>query len=391
MFREACEREGYTYDPKQAGWLTPIYVAETDEQARRRVRGALLVLRQAAAARHRDQPARLHVAAVDREHPEGPRQLRPEPRDLGPGRRGSVRHRRLARHRVRAARARTSSRLGTGNLLGLFQLGTLPADLTRRNLELFATEVMPRLQGAVPRGRGRSSTQRSRRWPDDGSPPSYVDTHVGKVQVRRGGDGPTPSSTSTRRPARARAWLLLDELADALRRHRADVPRLRRVRGHRADRRHGGRRLPPARPLRPARRSIARPWSGSSLGGWMAAELATRYPERVSRPRAREPGRPLHRRARRSRTSSAARPTRWSPDLFADQQHPMAQLMLPVRGAGRRPRRRAALRDGQARLPDHGGHRPARLGPVPAQPEAAQAAAAGHRRRRWSCEARPTR
>jgi alkanesulfonate monooxygenase SsuD/methylene tetrahydromethanopterin reductase-like flavin-dependent oxidoreductase (luciferase family) len=34
MFREACEREGYTYEPRQAGWLEPIYVAETDEQAR---------------------------------------------------------------------------------------------------------------------------------------------------------------------------------------------------------------------------------------------------------------------------------------------------------------------------------------------------------------------
>lgn len=37
-------------------------------------------------------------------------------------------------------------RLGVGNLLGLFQLGTLPADDTRRNLELFATEVMPKLR-----------------------------------------------------------------------------------------------------------------------------------------------------------------------------------------------------------------------------------------------------
>ena len=44
-------------------------------------------------------------------------------------------------------------RLGTGNLLGLFQLGTLPADLTRRNLELFATEVMPRLRKEFPEGK----------------------------------------------------------------------------------------------------------------------------------------------------------------------------------------------------------------------------------------------
>jgi alkanesulfonate monooxygenase SsuD/methylene tetrahydromethanopterin reductase-like flavin-dependent oxidoreductase (luciferase family) len=43
-------------------------------------------------------------------------------------------------------------RLGTGNLLGLFQLGTLPADKTRRNLELFATEVMPRLRKEFPEG-----------------------------------------------------------------------------------------------------------------------------------------------------------------------------------------------------------------------------------------------
>ena len=41
-------------------------------------------------------------------------------------------------------------RLGVGNLLGLFQLGTLPADDTRRNLELFATEVMPTLRARFP-------------------------------------------------------------------------------------------------------------------------------------------------------------------------------------------------------------------------------------------------
>jgi alkanesulfonate monooxygenase SsuD/methylene tetrahydromethanopterin reductase-like flavin-dependent oxidoreductase (luciferase family) len=37
-------------------------------------------------------------------------------------------------------------KLGVGNLLGLFQLGTLPADLTKKNMQLFAREVMPALQ-----------------------------------------------------------------------------------------------------------------------------------------------------------------------------------------------------------------------------------------------------
>src|SRR5438876_11054887 len=35
LFREACEREGYEPDPIQQGWLVPICVAETDEEARR--------------------------------------------------------------------------------------------------------------------------------------------------------------------------------------------------------------------------------------------------------------------------------------------------------------------------------------------------------------------
>jgi alkanesulfonate monooxygenase SsuD/methylene tetrahydromethanopterin reductase-like flavin-dependent oxidoreductase (luciferase family) len=35
LFREACAREGYDPSPEQMGWPIPIYVAQTDEQARR--------------------------------------------------------------------------------------------------------------------------------------------------------------------------------------------------------------------------------------------------------------------------------------------------------------------------------------------------------------------
>src|SRR5262245_53051752 len=34
MFREACQKAGYTADPEQMGWGVPVYVAETDKQAR---------------------------------------------------------------------------------------------------------------------------------------------------------------------------------------------------------------------------------------------------------------------------------------------------------------------------------------------------------------------
>jgi alkanesulfonate monooxygenase SsuD/methylene tetrahydromethanopterin reductase-like flavin-dependent oxidoreductase (luciferase family) len=38
------------------------------------------------------------------------------------------------------------SEMRVGNLLVMCQFGTLPADLTRKNLELFAREVMPALK-----------------------------------------------------------------------------------------------------------------------------------------------------------------------------------------------------------------------------------------------------
>jgi alkanesulfonate monooxygenase SsuD/methylene tetrahydromethanopterin reductase-like flavin-dependent oxidoreductase (luciferase family) len=45
------------------------------------------------------------------------------------------------------------SSLGTGNLLGLFQLGSLPDHLTRKNMALFAEQVIPKLRAEFPEGR----------------------------------------------------------------------------------------------------------------------------------------------------------------------------------------------------------------------------------------------
>jgi hypothetical protein len=48
--------------------------------------------------------------------------------------------------------------LGVGNLLGLFQLGTLPADLTQKNMHLFAEEVMPALRQSLQPSAARSES-----------------------------------------------------------------------------------------------------------------------------------------------------------------------------------------------------------------------------------------
>jgi alkanesulfonate monooxygenase SsuD/methylene tetrahydromethanopterin reductase-like flavin-dependent oxidoreductase (luciferase family) len=149
MFRDACEREGYTASPAQAGWLEPIYVAETDEQAR------------AEYEPHFWYWARKLLPGIEISPP-GYTSLR-SMENILKGRGQFAMALRTWEQVVEGRYAVVGSpdtvyeqlveaieRLGTGNLLGLFQLGTLPADLTRRNLELVAAEVLPRLKARFP-------------------------------------------------------------------------------------------------------------------------------------------------------------------------------------------------------------------------------------------------
>lgn len=146
FFREACEREGYTADPKQMGWLVPIYVAETDAQARREYEShfwyfakkllpgidisppgyttARSVLK-IASARHDF----MLFAETWEQVEEGGYAIVGSPAT------------------VRQKMEEMIKWLGVGNILGLLQLGTLPADLTRKSMELFAREVLPTLRG----------------------------------------------------------------------------------------------------------------------------------------------------------------------------------------------------------------------------------------------------
>lgn len=151
MFRDACEAEGYTADPLQAGWLVPIYVSDTDTQARREYEEHLWYFVRRLLPGITIQPpgytsarslgsilksAGTFMLNVDRWD------------DIVEGRYaivGSV-------ATVTDLLIDSLRRLGTGNLLGLFQLGSLPYDLTTRNMRLFASEVMPRLRAEFPAG-----------------------------------------------------------------------------------------------------------------------------------------------------------------------------------------------------------------------------------------------
>lgn len=145
LFREAAQKNGYRASPYQLGWLCPIYVAPTDAQAwaeyephlfyfARQLLKGLVVLPpgytsvRSIAGIHTALSKFLSTVETRRQVEEGAYAIVGSPAT------------------VRDKLLEYGQRLGVGNLLGLFQLGTLPADLTRRNMELFAREVMPALQ-----------------------------------------------------------------------------------------------------------------------------------------------------------------------------------------------------------------------------------------------------
>ena len=151
LYRQVAQREGYQSQPSQLGWAVPIYVAETDEIARRELKP--------------------HIEAFFNKFLHYPLEMRMPPGyssiastkslieskfafrmmemtaenliDLGMVVAGSA-------ATVRERLASYAHELGVGNLIAMLQIATLPADLTERNLRLFAKDVMPflREQGA---------------------------------------------------------------------------------------------------------------------------------------------------------------------------------------------------------------------------------------------------
>jgi alkanesulfonate monooxygenase SsuD/methylene tetrahydromethanopterin reductase-like flavin-dependent oxidoreductase (luciferase family) len=157
MMREACQREGYEADPLQLGWLEPIYVAETDAQARKEYEEHFwYFVKRLLPGINTNPPGYTTLRSYENmlkgaktfainletwdEVVEGQYAIVGSP------------------DTVAEKLTENLHRLGTGNLLGLFQLGTLPNHLARRNLELFGTEVMPRLRRAFPEGSAILST-----------------------------------------------------------------------------------------------------------------------------------------------------------------------------------------------------------------------------------------
>ena len=145
MFRECCQKEGYTASPDQIGGLLPIYVADSDEQAWAEYEQHLFYfaknLLKGLAVFPPGYTSARSIARINQAMKKF--LLTAETRaDIEAGGYAVVGSPATVRDRL----SEMTGQLGIGNLLGLFQLGTLPEDLTRKNIQLFATEVMPALR-----------------------------------------------------------------------------------------------------------------------------------------------------------------------------------------------------------------------------------------------------
>ena len=146
MYRDTCSGYGYEAKDSQLGWAVPVYVAASDEQARKE--------------------ARLHFETFRNVFVRMPIEMLLPP---GYTSRESLKNVMKAKAQmfgdvtleqalelglfvcgspqtVRRSFENYRKEMRFGNLLVLCQFATLPADLTRRNMELFAREVMPALK-----------------------------------------------------------------------------------------------------------------------------------------------------------------------------------------------------------------------------------------------------
>lgn len=149
MFREACQKEGYEASPLQMGWLVPIFVAETDEEARaqyeehfwyfvKRLLPGITVSPPGYTSLRSYENMMKGMGSFMASLESWDQVVEGQYAIVG------------SPETVTQRLTENLERLGAGNLLGLFQLGTLPADLTKRNLELFSSEVMPKLRAQFP-------------------------------------------------------------------------------------------------------------------------------------------------------------------------------------------------------------------------------------------------
>jgi len=146
MYRDTCTGYGYQAKDSQLGWAVPVYVAATDDLARKEAKAHFEAFRNVFVRMPLEML--LPPGYTSRESLKNVMKAKAQmfgdvtleqALELGLFVCGSPKT-------VMAAFENYWKEMRFGNLLVMCQFGTLPADLTRKNLELFAREVMPALK-----------------------------------------------------------------------------------------------------------------------------------------------------------------------------------------------------------------------------------------------------
>jgi alkanesulfonate monooxygenase SsuD/methylene tetrahydromethanopterin reductase-like flavin-dependent oxidoreductase (luciferase family) len=146
MYKDVAREQGYEASPDQLGWSVPVYVAETDAQAIEEARP------------HAEMFVnKLLKKPVEMLLPPGYLTLQ-SMKGVMAAKAGMHKHRTLedlmdsgsfivgSPKTVREKLRDAQQRIGFGNLLLTIQFGSLPHDLTMRNIELLAAHVIPYLK-----------------------------------------------------------------------------------------------------------------------------------------------------------------------------------------------------------------------------------------------------
>lgn len=147
MYREAAEKHGYTASPMQLGWAIPTYVAETDEAAHREAKPHIENFFNKFARMPPEMllpPGYLSLQSMKgvmkaKGTLTGGEQTIDDLMKKGMFICGSA-------ETVRQMFEEYQKRIGFGYLLTVMQFGTLPHDLTKKNIDIFTSKVIPALR-----------------------------------------------------------------------------------------------------------------------------------------------------------------------------------------------------------------------------------------------------
>jgi alkanesulfonate monooxygenase SsuD/methylene tetrahydromethanopterin reductase-like flavin-dependent oxidoreductase (luciferase family) len=148
LYREQARQYGYEASADQLGWASPVYVADTDERARAEAKAGIESLfndflvvpwEMLLPPGYMSLPSMKNTIKMRKSLGAQTRHTLESLIESGTVVVGSPRT-------VREHLARLRDATSAANLVTMLQFGVLSDELTRRNMEMFASEVMPHLR-----------------------------------------------------------------------------------------------------------------------------------------------------------------------------------------------------------------------------------------------------